>query len=108
MASTVKEKSPLHMTIVHKDENGDPLVPTKFEWRLDDVDNDTEIVGWTNVGSPTATMQVVIPGSNHIIGLETNVKESRMFGVRINDTLTSEAHSQFKYDVLNLIGPSGA
>jgi len=104
MARTVKEKSPLYMTITLKDENDDPLVPATFEWRLDDAELDTEIVAWTNVPGPAATVIVVIAGTNHIIGDNTHVKESRMFGVRVNASLASEAHNQYKYDVLNVLG----
>ena len=106
MGRTVNEKSPLYMTMVFKDEIGDPLIPTTVEWRLDDHKG-TEIVAWTIMPGPAASMSVIIPGSNNLIQDEASVKESRTFGIRVNDSLASEAHGELKYDVLNLIGPSG-
>lgn len=106
MARTVNEKSPLYMSITLKDENGDPLTPSTVEWRLDDNDG-VELVAWTVITGPAASMTVVIPGSNNLIQDETNVRETQAFGIRVNDSLASEAHGEYKYHVINLIGPSG-
>lgn len=106
MGRKVNEKSPLYMTILLKDEVGDPLTPSTVEWRLDDHDC-VEIVAWTMIPAPTATLTVVIPGDKNLIQDETHVKERRIFGVRVNNALASEAHGEFIYNVLNLVGPSG-
>ena len=107
MARTVNERSPLYMTVVFKDENDTPLIPTTVEWRLDDLELDQEIVGWTALGSPAASMSVIIPAGNNIIVNETKVREARMFGIRINQGLSSEANAEFKYHVLNLNSTAG-
>ncbi|KKN66754.1 hypothetical protein LCGC14_0468650 [marine sediment metagenome] len=103
----VNEKSPLRMTMVFTDFDGDPLIPTTVEWRLDDKTNDAEVVGWTVLPSPAATMVVVIPGDNNTIEDDANVKELQIFGVRVDEGLAGEAHTEFAYDVLNLSGPTG-
>lgn len=108
MADTVNEKSPLYMTMVFTDENDAPFVPTTIEWRLDDREDDSEIVAWTALGSPASTMNVTIPASNNIIVTETKTRERRSFGIRIDDGLLAEAHAEFHYHVLNLLGASGA
>ena len=104
MARTVNEKSPLYMTIVFTDEVGDPLVPTKAEWRLDDHDNDSQVVDWTTLASPASTMNMIIEGTNHIIGDETNVKEKRVYGIRVNGGGQGEAYDEFHYNIVNLHG----
>ena len=104
---TVNEKSPLRMTLIFTDFDGAPLIPTTVEWRLDDLTNDTEVVAWTNIPGPASTMTVVIPGANNIIGDETHVKEVQLFGVRADDGLIGEAHSEYSYNVANLSGPTG-
>ncbi|MEE8599398.1 MAG: hypothetical protein V3S69_07845 [Dehalococcoidales bacterium] len=110
MAKTVNEKSPLYMTLVFKDELQAPLVPTTVEWRLDDMETEppTEVVAWTVIPSPLSTMKFTIPGSNNVIGTNTKTREEKMFGIRVNDGMASEAHQEFQYHVLNLTGPSGA
>ena len=108
MANTVNEKSPLYMTMAFTDENGDPLVPSTVEWKLDDIEQQSEIVPWTSLGGLAAIMNVVIPSANNAIVTETSVREERMFSVRVNDGLLAEAHEQFQYHVLNLYAPSGA
>lgn len=104
---SVREKSPLFMTMNFKDELDAPLIPSKVEWRLDDKTNNTEIVPWTNLASPAATMSVVIPGDNNTIEDETHVKEIQAFGLRLDDGLPGEAHQELLYNVLNLIGATG-
>lgn len=107
-ARTVNEKSPLYMTVGFQDENGDPLIPTTAEWRLDDRETDAEIVGWTNMPTPAASMSVLIPAANHTIVDEEKVREKRTFGIRSNGGLAAEAHQEYHYHVLNLYAPSGA
>ena len=106
---TVNEKSPMFMTLVFTDEAGDPLVPTTAEWRLDNKETDpvTEIVAWTTMPAPASTMTVTISGANNAINDETKVREERAFGVRVDDGLAGEAHSEFQYHIINLTGPSG-
>ncbi len=105
--TSVKEKSPLRVTMVFTDFDGDPLVPTTVEWRLDDKTNDAEVVAWTNIASPAANMTVTIPGSGNTIEDETHVKELQVFGVRVDVGLVGESHAEYPYDVLNLSGPTG-
>ena len=107
-AKTVNEQSPLCITMTFTDEDGAPLIPSTVEWRLDDIEINVEIVGWTPLVGMLSTMKHTIPADNNVIVDESKTREARMFGVRINDTLQSEAHSQFKYHVVNLVGPSGA
>lgn len=108
MSQIVNEKSPLFMTMIFKDEFKAPLIPATLEWRLDDMETDppTEVVPWTSIPSPAATTLFTIPGSKNLIGDPKNIQEGKMFGLRVNDTLTNEAHAQFAYHVLNITGPS--
>ena len=107
MANTVNEKSPLYMNLVFKDESGVALIPTTVEWRLDNSKTGVQIVAWTALVSPAATMSMVISGANNLITDETHTKEGRIFGVRVDDGLATEAHQELKYHVLNLSGPTG-
>lgn len=107
MARTVNERSPLYMTVAFTDENGDPLVPSSVEWRLDDLELETTIVDWTNLPAPSSTMSVVIGATKNTIVDEDNVREERMFGVRVDNGLDTEAHAEYKYHVINLRGPLG-
>lgn len=95
------------MTMIFTDFDGSPLIPNTVEWRLDDKTNDAEVVGWTALGGLSDTMTVTIPGENNDIADEANVKELQLFGVRVDDGLAGEAHSEFSYNVLNLSGPAG-
>lgn len=107
-AKTVNEQSPLCITLTFTDENGDPLIPSTVDWRLDDTELDAEVVGWTPLISMASTMTMTIAADNNVIVNESKTREARMYGVRINNTMQSEAHAEFKYHVLNLVGPSGA
>lgn len=105
---SVNEKSPLFMTIVFTDEVGDPLTPSKVEWRLDDKTKGVEVVGWTNLPGPSSTMNVTIPGLDNTIDDETHVAEVMAFGIRVDEGQAGEAHTEFQYNLINLTGPTGA
>ena len=108
MSTTVNEKSPLYVTVNFWDENGDPLIPTKAEWRLDDRETEVIIQDWKDMPTPAASMSVTIPGSDNAIVTETNVREERTFSIRANGGLPAEAHQEFQYHVINLYAPLGA
>jgi len=104
---SVNEKSPLFMTIAFKDEIGDPLIPTSVEWRLDDKTNGTEVVAWTTIPGPASIMNFTIPSDNNAIEDETNVRETQIFGIRVDEGGPGEGHEEFEYSVINLTGPIG-
>ena len=109
MTNTVNEKSMLCITLSFKDCEGLPLVPATVEWRLDDTKNSTELVDWTALtGTMESTMKMVVPASNNTIVDETNNREPRILGIRINVGLDSEAHDQYKYHIINLTGTLSA
>ncbi len=107
MTTNVNEKSPLYMTMVFTDELDAPLIPTTVDYRLDDRTNGNEVVPWTSLPSPAATMNFTVPGDKNTIEDETHVKEVQIFGVRVDDGLPGEGHSELIYNVLNLQGPTG-
>ena len=107
MSNVVNEKSPLFLTIVFKDENDAPVTPVSADWRLDDREDDTEIVGWTSLGATASTMSHVIEAQYNAISNETKTQERRTFTVRMDVGLSTEAHQWLHYEVLNGFGPTG-
>lgn len=108
MTLRVNEKSPIYFTIEFEDEVGDPLIPATVEWRLDDRTNNVQLVDWTTLPSPAASMNFTIVGDNNLIADEANVREEQIFGIRVNEGFPAEGHQQFSYQVMNLQGPTGA
>lgn len=104
MTNSVNQDSPLYMSLTFTDEDGDPLIPTTVEWRLDDREDDSEIVDWTSLSSPAASMSMVIPGSNNSIVDETKNRERRTYGIRVDNTLAGEGYEEFHYHVVNIFG----
>lgn len=101
----INELSPAYMTANFMDENGDAVVPTTVDWRVDRKDG-TEVVAWTAVGTPAASTTILIPGSNHTILDSTNPKEEFIFTVRVDDGLSTEGYEDMSYSVRNLRGVS--
>lgn len=104
MSITVNEQSPLFITLTFTDEVGGALIPTTVEWRLDNSTEGTEIVDWTALPGPAASMSMVIGDEHHVISDSSHVKEGRILGIRINNGIALEAHEQHKYHVLNMYG----
>lgn len=96
------------MTMVFKDEDDAPLIPSTVDWRLDDKTNNEEIQPWTSLPAPASTMTFSVAGDKNVINDETNVKEMHVFGIRVDEGLPGEAYSELLYNVVNLIGPVGA
>ncbi len=94
--------------MIFTDQAGDPLIPATVEYRLDDRTNNTEIVPWTSLPSPASTMNFTIAGDKNTIEDESHVKEIQIFGIRLDEGLAGEAHSELIYNVINLVGPTGA
>ena len=93
--------------MVFTDELGAPLIPATVDYRIDDRTNGTLIVDWTALPTPAATMNFTIPGDKNTIEDEDHVKEVQIFGVRVDDGLPGEGHSELIYNVINLVGPTG-
>ena len=104
----VPEKSPVFMKLEFTDELEAPLSPTAVDWRLDDKTKGVEVVPWTPLPGPASTMNFTIPGSNNTIESELHVVEIMAVGIRVDDGLVGEAHSEFQYTILNLTGPTGS
>lgn len=104
MTTTVREGSALFFTFAFTDENGDPVTPISIDWRIDDVDSGTEVVGWTAVGSPASSVNVQVnPASNAIID-QTKVVEKRILTVRMDNGQLTQAFETKHYRVQNLYG----
>lgn len=100
----INEQSALFLTFTFTDENGDPIVPSTIEWRLDDITNDTEVVGWTNIGSPATSVNVTISAQNNLISNQDNVYETRRVTVRIDEGQSTEGNQEKEYRIKNLHG----
>lgn len=107
MTVNVNEKSPIFITMVFTDENGDPLIPQTVDYQIYDRTNDTEIVAWTALPGPASTMNFTIAGDRNTIEDESHVKEIQIFGIRVDEGLAGEGHSELIYNVLNLEAPMG-
>lgn len=103
MADTVNEKSPYRVSMAFTDFDDQPVAPTSVDWRLEDEDGN-ELKSWTALGGPAANMSVVVGGSFHVISDDNRTKEGRVFGVRIDDGLSTEGYEEFHYQVMNLHG----
>lgn len=108
MTVNVNEKSPITITIVFTDENGDPLTPQTVDWRLDGRTSGEEIQDWTVLSNPQSTMIYTVGGDKNVIIDEAHVKEIQIFGVRVDDGLAGEGYAEVIYNVVNLQGPMGA
>lgn len=94
--------------MIFTDENGDPIVPTTVDYQIFDRTNDTEVVPWTALPSPTSTMNFIVTGDRNAIEDESHVKEIQIFGIRVDNNLAGEGYSEIIYNVLNLEAPIGA
>jgi hypothetical protein len=104
MTTMVKEGSALFLTFTFKDENGAPVAPITIDWRIDDVDSGTEVVGWTPVGAPSASVNVSVNPTNNNIVDQTKVVEKRILTVRMDNGQVTQAFQTKHFRVQNLYG----
>lgn len=82
------------------DTDGNPLVPAKLSWRLDDLRSQKTVVPWTALGVPAAVNTVGITSAqNKMISL-TDLNEERQVTFQIVDSAGGIYLASAKY-VLN-------
>ena len=101
---TIKEGSAAFLTFSFLDELGVPVIPGTIDWRLDDVSNAAEIIDWTPVVVPAASVTATIPGANNAIVNQARVFENRVVTVRINVGQPNQGLQKKNYRIENLHG----
>ena len=104
----VKEGSAAFFTFTFRDETDTLVVPISIDWRIDDitdgVETPIEVVGWTAVGAPASSIDVVSEGSNQDMLDNTRVREERVLTVRVDSGQTTQAYEWEHFRVMNAHG----
>jgi hypothetical protein len=100
--ATVNELSAAFLTFTFKDEKDADVIPATIDWRVDDVDSGTEIIGWTVVAVPAASVEVQIAPADNAILDATKVYEPRRVTVRVDSTLSTQSFEDKTYNLRNL------
>ena len=98
----VNENTYLDVTFEPEDPDGNGYIPTTARYRLYDKTTGNEIIAWTAIATPAASMEVRIPATSNTIN-----DTSKSFEVKVvtfeADFGTADANTEeFEYEVLNL------
>ena len=102
MARIYNELSEVTVTVTPFDTSGDPHTPTTARYRVDDCLTNKELVPWTDIVTPSTSMQIAIPGSvNAIIG-KRNTPEAKILTVNTDNDLSTQHFEEYVYRVKDL------
>ena len=68
------------------DETGAAMVPEALSYRIDDLASGTQILDWTSIGTPAATVQVLITGAQNNLVSSLAIREEHQVLFQITDT----------------------
>lgn len=102
MAKVHNELSEVTVTVTPIDVVGDPYTPVTARYRLDDCLTEAELVPWTDIDTPSTSMQITIPGSvNAIIGSRRN-PEPKILTINTDNGLQTQHFEEYLYRVRDL------
>ena len=104
-AITIRERSPVFLTVNFTDENNNPVTPLTVDWRLDDVSNGQEVLDWQSE-TPANPLTFTVPAANNTIIDDSRDSELKEVVVRVDNGAQTEAHETIRYTVENIAGVS--
>jgi hypothetical protein len=78
-------------------------VPATARYRIDNPDNDTQIVGWTTI-TPAATVQILVTASQNAIVSNASAQERRQMTVETNQGADIQYQETKDWWIVNLAG----
>lgn len=97
----VNEGSQIVIEAIPLDSDGIPITPSAMRYRIDCLTTGIEVLGWTDIASPSETNTITIVGSLNAIIRNANPRERKQMvvettadGVR-NDTVDWEVRNIF-------------
>lgn len=102
MGRIYNELSVVTITINPFDTNGDPHTPTTARYRLDDCLTKEQLIDWTDIPTPSTSMQVIIPSVNNAIIGERRNPEPKVMTVNTDKGLVTEHFGEYIYRIRDL------
>ena len=98
----INELSTSTFTVRPLNESGTAFTPTNARYRLDDVTTGNNVIDWTEIGTPSTEMEIIIPASSHTI-LDTNREhEEKILTVQTDFGTDNQHVEEFIYELRNL------
>ena len=79
------------------------VAPTTARYRIDNPDNNSEILGWTNL-TPATSNSIVVTGAQNAIVYDVNREERRQITVEANASLSTQYQITRDWWIRNLAG----
>jgi len=96
------ELSEVTVTVTPIDVVGNPYTPVTARYRVDDCRTENELVPWTDIPTPSTSIQITIPGSvNAIIG-SRRTPEPKILTVNTDQGLQTQHFAEYEYRIRDL------
>ena len=96
------EGSACFLDLTHLDKNDALLAPTTLKYRIDDVSNNREVLGWTAVSTPSSTNSITITDTQNALFSRSRDKELRQVTVKTTDAQDNDNQEDFFYEVVRI------
>jgi hypothetical protein len=103
VASRVNESSAATFTASFYNDSWTATAPTNARYRIDNPDNDTEILGWTTL-SPATSNSIAVTGAQNAIVHNCSAEERRQITVQGDAGLSTQYQVTKDWWIKNLAG----
>lgn len=101
-APDFNEGSTVLLEVTHLDKNKALLTPTVLEYRIDDLENNRQVLDWTTVSTPSTTNTITITFTQNALFSRGDDKELRQVTVRTTNATGDVVQTIFNYRLIRI------
>ena len=100
----INEASECFVNVSFFDQNGNPYTPTALQYRIDCLDDNTQVLGWTTI-TPTGTSQTVTITATQNAMVDIKRKsERRQVSFHVTPPGSTGRYDRTTYTLINIVG----
>lgn len=101
-----EENDTVLLILTHLDEDKVNAAPVSLNYRIDDLTNGREVLGWTSVSTPGATNTITITKAQNAFNNRSKDREMRQVTVNAVDSAGNEGYDIFIYTLARIFDSS--
>ena len=100
----VNESSECFVTATFYDQNGNLYTPTALQYRLDCLDDNTQILGWTSLTPSGSSYTVTITATQNAMVNPKRTTERRQIIFKVTPPGSTGRYDRTTYNLINIVG----
>jgi hypothetical protein len=96
--------SACYVTASYFDQYDEPYVPAGVLWKLEDVTNEVDVIGWSSLVPSGVSDTITIDGPQNALANPDNLTERRQVIFKVTAPDGTFRYDYYPYDLLNVQG----